>query len=129
MVSVRPLAIAVVMLLTSGCYHWVPISSLNDIADDKVRIAKDDDVVVLEHANARGRIVTGTRAHPPFDAVGPADTDVDVTGSRVEAWRLNLAVVVGVSAGVTLAVVSVIIAVAVIALASHPVFEEGGTGR
>jgi hypothetical protein len=121
-------ALVAVMLLTSGCYRWAPISSLNDIVDDKVRITKDDDVVVLEHANVRGRIVTGTRAHPPFDAVGPPDTEVDVTSSEVQAWRLNVGVAIGVSAGVTLTVAALIVA-AVFALMRHPVFEEGDTGR
>lgn len=83
------------VLLATGCYTWVPATSLADIHDDTVRISTPESTVTMEHATADASSIQGTpvteggRFEVSQECSPPACHRVDVKSADVEVRRIH----------------------------------------
>ncbi len=126
----RLFALAMTALFATGCFHWAPATSLSSIEDARVQIHVQSDVIKLEHATARGRLIEGEpkegfSAIERFDdCAPPACARVDVSDAQVMVRKLNVPATIGVIAASAVGVGATVFLVALLAfvLAPQPVF-------
>ncbi len=125
----RLFALAMTAFFATGCFHWAPATSLSSIEDDRVQIHAQSNVIKLEHATARGRLIEGepkegfSSIERFDDCAPPACARVDVSDARVMVRKLNVPATIGIIGVSAVGVGATVFLVALLtfAFASQPV--------
>ncbi len=116
----RRILALLLLVSTTGCFRYAPVTSLDEINDDRVQVIwNDGKAMTLTHATASGHTIVGERASGE-----PAEIDA-TDGIHVRKRKLDGAVTAGIIAGSVVVAAGIVGAflLAIIASASQPVLQ------
>jgi hypothetical protein len=111
----------------AGCFHWVPVNTVTEIDDARVRVESSAGVTILHHAHGcGGTTLAGSAAGQPPCACNAPCTTADITQAKVSVRKLDGLGTAGMITGAVLSAAATFFVLLVIGIATSGFYVGGG---